>query len=358
MQLKSITKIFLVSFIGSVLAISCRPSKMITASSKTAIDKWGKAVLNIESVCDRYNINDIQAYLKGKRKLDSSYSFSDSVNEYKSLRYQVDTVTGTAIFLAEGNNRYLITAKHVVYDKNATARHIMYTQENKFARTHEYFEKLNTPITIRTPLSLFKRNQFNTLEINEVNQDSATRPFKFSNDNLDIAIISLQSTLTYPLRRLLEFDGYIPINISDIDTSESYLIGDDLIAIGYPSFSVIGNYVVKSQSINEQIVLPLVTFGKTAMNDSVLNYFIADVTINPGNSGGPILKDNKLIGIASQQMVVNLLIDNHIELVNVNSQLKSGSPLAKIIKAKYIVQILNKLKEIEMSIKFLKSPSN
>lgn len=350
-RIKTINSFF-IAILYINFTISCNTSKKVALIEKTSINKWEKAVLNIESIRDKYSLIEIEKYLNEKKVKNKNYSDSDYNKEFKLLREETETITGSAIYLEDSGYKYLITAKHVVYDKNATLRHILFTREDKNMRSHEFFEKLNTNIAVRTPLSLFKKNSINFFEIPNVNQDSATRPFKFSTDDLDIAIISLQSQKTFEIRKILEADGYIPIHISDIDIEENHQVGDELTAIGYPSLSMVTSFAV-TKDIKQQIVLPLVTFGRTAMTDSVLTYIVADITINPGNSGGPILRNNKLIGIASKQMIVNLVADGDIDSGDPFSHLKSGSPLAQIIKAKYLISALEKLKEIENSPAFL-----
>jgi hypothetical protein len=337
------------------LLLSCSSSKNISNKSISAFDKWEKAVLNIESISDKYSIYEIFTIIQERRRQNKNYSESDSLKDYNQLREQITKISGTAIYLSDGDNRYLVTAKHVVYDKNYTIRHIYFTKEDLKKRSHEYFEKLNSLISVKTPLSLYVNGRCNLLEIPEVNQDSATRPFKFSNDNIDIAIISLQSKITYSLRGLLEEDGYKPISINDIDTIDNHVISEDLLAIGYPAFSSLTQIAVQNKEDYEDIVLPLATFGKTALCNQLLYYFIADITVNPGNSGGPIIRNNKIVGIVSQQMLVDLKMNSDVDLNEVISNVKSTSPLAKIIKSKFIFENLNQLKVIESNNKFLKN---
>jgi hypothetical protein len=346
--------LLLILFVSNVFILSCTSSKNIADSKTIAFNNWQNAVINIESENDKYNINEILNYIKERKKLNKDYTKDDSLKDYNLLRYEVNKISGTAIYIEDGNNRYLITAKHVVYDKNYTSRHLFFTKENLQIRSHEYFEKLNSSISVKTPFSLFFKGKYNTFKIPDVNQDSATRPFKFSNDDLDIAIISLQSKMTYQLRELLETDGCKPISIKNIDTSDNHLVGEDIFAIGYPAFSTLGKILMQDKSINEDVVLPLTTFGKTALYSPSLYYFIADVTVNPGNSGGPIIRNNKIIGIASQQMLVDLKMNTSIDLKDIVSTLKYSSPLAKIVKSKYIIQMINELKKIESGKNFLK----
>ncbi len=345
-----VTLFFMMTFL-----VSCALSKHITTQTSFPVGLWEKSVLNIESVCDRYNIYEILNFIKEKKSHIKEYSGKDSLNDYNELRSQTIRVSGTAIYLSDGDNRYLVTAKHVVYDKNFTIRHIYFTREDRQKRSFEYFEKLNSSIAVKTPFSLYLSGRYNLLRIPEVNQDSATRPFKFSNDNIDIAIISLQSVKTFPLRKLLEEDGYSPININNIDTVDNHLIGEDLLAIGYPSFSTLTKVEAENKILDEDVVLPLTTFGKTALCNPVLYYFIADITVNPGNSGGPIIRNNKMVGIVSQQMLVDLRINSGVDLNEVINNLKSSSPLAKIIKAKFIIESINQLKIIESQPNFLKN---
>ena len=325
--------------------VSCKSGEKLKKTSFKDFN-WNKCVVDIKSESDRYNILEIQKFIDEKGKVIKTYSKEQRDKDYDSLRLITNTITGTALYLADGPNRYLVTAKHVVHDKNFTLRHRYFTREDLTTRGMEFFEKFNAEVTIETPLSLFKKGKYNDFKIPQLDQDSISRPFKFSDDKLDIAILSLQSVQTFPIRRLLEDDGYYPVDISRIDTISENDIGDEVAAIGYPSYSSILNFKINNQLSDNKVVLPLTTFGKVALTDTSLNYFVADVTINPGNSGGPIIKNGKIIGLVSQQMLVNLYTDEGNYQPQI-SKIYSRSALAYIIKSKFITQYIDKLKIIE-----------
>src|ERR1035437_3059577 len=221
------------------ICFSQKQKKQIMVSEDSIINKWQKAVIDIASESDKLNIYPLLQFISSRKQQNKSYSLIDSLKDYDSLRSLINRTSGTAIYLADGKNRYLITAKHVVFDRNFTIRHKYFTQENLSKRSDEYFEKFNANVTIETPLSLFLKGKYNSFELPEINQDSVTRPFKFSDNNLDIAILSLQSQKTYLIQKVLEEDGYSPIDIKNIDTIDNNKIGDNLIAIGYPSYSLL-----------------------------------------------------------------------------------------------------------------------
>ena len=90
-----------------LFVISCSSSKQTTNKNIPSFDKWEKAVLNIESVSDKYNIQEILNYIKDRKNQNKIYSELDSINDYNELRLQNNKVSGTAIYLSEGENRYL-----------------------------------------------------------------------------------------------------------------------------------------------------------------------------------------------------------------------------------------------------------
>jgi hypothetical protein len=227
------------------------------------------------------------------------------------------------VYVTDNGKKYLVTAKHVIFDPQESS--------NSTA------PRLYRDISIRTPYEYFLKKKVNDASILSTGYGPVS-PFILSDDVTDIGIISLQAALTNSLIKTLEEDGYSPINISDIDRSQDINTGEHIAAIGYPDISRVGVFQKKNDYQSNVVVLPVSTFGNIAMAHDQLSYFIGDITVYPGNSGGPVIKDNKLIGIVSGQVLIP--VDN-------SNRLSIRGTLAKVIKAEYVIRALRKLQEIE-----------
>jgi S1-C subfamily serine protease len=80
------------------------------------------------------------------------------------------------------------------------------------------------------------------------------------------------------------------------------------------------------------VSLPVWSFGRVAMLHQDLPFFWADMSIYPGNSGGPVIENGKLCGVVSAQAMIPL---------EGLSNLATRIPFGKIIKARFIKQLLD-----------------
>lgn len=201
-----------------------------------------------------------------------------------------------------------------------------------------------------TSLDVFLKGQLNNSVALELSFGSdRLHPYIFSDDNIDIGIISLQSRWCKEILKTLIDGGYNPIPLSLIDSIGNNKVSDDILAIGFPSLSQIGRGINNTSAHLEQsniIVAPIFTFGRIGMFYKQLPFFIADITIYPGNSGGPIIQDNNLIGIVSGQIKMRLDTDSDYYL-DASQHLTARGTLAQIIKASNILPLLRNLQQRE-----------
>jgi len=330
-----------------LIVYSCKSTNNLQGqkiAQDSIIKKWQNAVVDIECKQEKYSPLEIEKIMNQVIKEDSNIKHLRFLDIRDSLKKVITTLSGTAIYLADNGNKYLITAKHVVYDNNWTQRHINSTQD-KSPHTKSYFEKLNPYITIRTNFDIFLSGKINSFEAENNFTDSSTRPYQFSNDDIDIAIISLQSKDLKILAKNLDATGFMPINVSDIDSNNNLKLGQDIFAIGYPAASSI----IKNKGI--EIVLPMITFGKIALNHEKIPLFFGDITVYPGNSGGPVISDNKLIGIVSKQVTIPLSTE-YSEYKLAASAIESRGTLAIVKKSSEIIRLLRTLQEKERNVNF------
>lgn len=369
-------------FIIKALMIVCHFS---LAQPKPSFDKWKNCIVNLEmrgrdtTGYFRYDssfrvLKDSlrNAYKNGSINLDT---YSNRLLNYmrNSPRSKTKYSTGSAVFIKSGGKRYLITARHVVHDTSE----VLYQQYyNRIANNEIIFSEIfirpryktkeagssNKKNKIVTGIVSIKgetngTNQFKKKDSSSTYKEEITStelfgvtafgvimntpencmPYTLSDSKYDLAILSLDNKSAFfggppefsNLGDYLTDNGYVPIELSDIDESEIFE-GEEVFAIGFPGSTSTINQIVKT---NNEVVfspyansLPVFAFGKVAMTHKELEYFWIDASVYPGNSGGPVIRNGKLLGLVSAQATVNSI----------------RIPFGRIIKSKYIVELLQK----------------
>jgi len=163
---------------------------------------------------------------------------------------------------------------------------------------------------------------------------SSTVPYTFSIPELDLAVISLDQRDPGFAEDLIR-QGYIPISTDDVG-SEPNVEGQDVFTVGFPSATALLGQLPKQHAAqnwsSSYLSIPVCSFGKVSMLSDHLNFFCTDMSIYPGNSGGPVIGEDKLIGIVSAQAIIGI--------EESKENLKTRIPFGKIIKAKYINDLL------------------
>jgi S1-C subfamily serine protease len=329
---------FFLFIILSMLSTAChkKSKPVVSGDIPTDIKKWEKSVVNIECQSLRYSPEEINEIIEIERSRNKFNTEQDEIERRAELGRETNPVAGTAIYFTDKGKKYLVTAKHVIFDPQESSGNSG--------------QRLYKDISIRTPYDYYLKSKINNSSIPSTGYGFAN-PFYLSDDATDIGIISLQASLTNSLIKTLEDDGYIPIDISDIDTSHTNNAGESIAAIGYPDISKIGVFQKINDYQSNVVVLPVSTFGSIAMFHHRLSYFISDITVYPGNSGGPIIKANKLIGIVSGQVLIPAdKRDANNDYYS--TSLFSRGTLTKVIKAEYVIRGLQKLQQIELDKSF------
>lgn len=310
------------------------------------IEIWKKSVIHIECATDSVSYQEkvateelLRSQFESGVITEEEYMISLSQvhsKGSKDIRYQ-----GTAIFLEHNSRRYLLTARHVIEDTIGTKHRI--EEMKKWGRSSLEDRAFNIIFRVPRLDEVQKALDFNILA--GLNSGIISmRPFSFSKPELDLAIISLDNHYSEFADQLIE-DGYLPILLEDINSDEVIHEGEEIYSIGFPGItSVLGERnisIAENNWSSASISLPVYSFGKVAMQHEKLDYFWGDITIYPGNSGGPVISNGKLIGIVSAQPLIP-----SEQIINTNSGnvepllAVTRVPFAKIIKAKYINELL------------------
>lgn len=314
-----------------------------------SLEEWKKAVVHLECAADSISSDDrasqffsLVEQLKNGEITQEEYiaKLSKDYNKgIRDIRYQ-----GTAIFLEHESKRYLLTARHVVEDKLSEERINAKLQLDGF--THERNYEMIFNMIFRVPNFDKVKTEGDSLPHNFLMGLNAgvSKPFTFSNSDIDLAIISLDVRHNEDFANQLMEEGYVPISLDDI-CDDPVTEGDEIYSIGFPGItSLLGHIKLPDDDFmwsSEYLSLPVFSFGKIAMAHENLFYSWGDVSIYPGNSGGPVIHNGKLIGIVSSQPGIP-----SETIINKNTGIEepylaiTRVPFAKVIKSRYIYDLL------------------
>ncbi|MGZ3757446.1 MAG: S1 family peptidase [Mucilaginibacter sp.] len=248
------------------------------SAQNVSTEKWQKAVVKIESIQQRYNMDQVDVLLHKQIDTLKGLSQHDKYERQGQLLTIKDTIRGTGLLIADGDKVYLVTAKHLIKatENNGTEK-----------------ESINDLISIRVNVNGKVSNDVSLMNLstNQLN----IRPFVFSADNVDLGIISFQKPGYKPILNYLKQMGCVPIQLQSIEKSVIVSSGDQISLIGFPA--------VPGKGLNSAII----ERGKIDKESS--GSFTVTASVYPGNSGSPVIKTGKLIGILSYQTGIKNNID-------------------------------------------------
>jgi hypothetical protein len=316
----------------------------LAAAADAGLQKWKKAVVNIEGAA---NSESDDAYIKQIQQL-SQQLWADQITVQQYMQGVIQgsrdiRFHGTAIFLEHNGQRYLLTARHVVWDSVAAKRDLEELQNSVFPGELQWRqEKADNEIyrmIYRVP-SLDEIKEANSTNsrspevLMNLGAGCCDLPYIFSKRELDLAVISLGNDKRFG-DELITL-GYKPISIEDIGDEPSSE-GSDVFTVGFPDAAAVAQIPEIAVDRHEQIwrssyySLPVFAFGKIAMLRADVPFYLIDLSAWPGNSGGPIVEGQKLVGIVSEQARVEL---EQLPGVAV------GIPVTRAIKAKYFPELI------------------
>ena len=354
-----------------------------------ALQRWKKAVVHLECAADLESPFDFTRRFTDLHKQYAAKDVSpeDYLDEYQQILDESSASSrdkrfvGTALFLQEGERRYLVTAKHVLVDEDGTR----FEKEEFAERNALYKERLSRrvppiPTDILSAILaesdrnlvvdqerfndtiyriIFRVPSLDEYERGLVNYDtqflwqlqigtSDSFMSSLSEDVLDLAIISLDhwDRPGFQDRKFgdgLVASGYEPITLKDIQDEPS-AEGVKVFTVGFPDdIAVIGEANNEDGRDNweaRSISLPVFAFGRVSMLHKSLEYFWADLSVFQGNSGGPVVEGGKLVGIVSLlargTSSADVMLGDDEHRISVRTPL----PFARMIKSCHIKALL------------------
>lgn len=312
------------------------------------LEKWKQAVIHLECATDSEDFHDRNKRINEQRTLldqgqITPEQFSEEiVRNSRDVRFQ-----GTALFLSHEGRRYLLTARHVVWDELSAKRDLK-ENEQRLLSCPEHLRQsvIEIPqnrifnIIFRVPSfdEVLRKGESRELPKFLMNYGAggpSSAPYTFSKPELDLALISLDQRDSEFADELSAL-GFVPIASSDIadgpDTE-----GQEVFTVGFPSATaLIGQMSQHPASAiwsSSYYSLPVSSFGRVSMLHEALPFFWADMSIYPGNSGGPVVANDRLIGIVSGQATLPIRDD----VPNVRTRI----PFAQIIKVGFVRELLD-----------------
>ncbi|HBS6023864.1 S1 family peptidase [Klebsiella pneumoniae] len=319
-------------------------------------DKWKKAVIHLECAMDIEKIHEkILRDYELENKLNRGEISLDQYHEEISNGFELKRSYGTAIFIIHNENRYLLTARHVLFDKPASDKQF----EDDLKKHEEHSASgIYSPPPKRDVNTIFE-HIFRVPSLDEKKDLDAkrlllrslnagaycARAYTFSDSEMDLAIISLDHRSPEFADHLIEL-GYVPIPSEEIE-SGSLKEGDEVFTVGFPAATCfLGQFLTDPSlmmSSSHLFSLPVFSWGRISMLHHNLPFYWCDISAYPGNSGGPLISDGKLVGIVVAQALVS---------IDSAPSVRTRIPFAKIIKSNYIKDLI---KEQEQKDKLFKT---
>src|SRR5438477_2410878 len=275
------------------------------------IERWKKAVIHLECATDSLSPEQRARYMNQLREqFEKGEIDRDEFIERSGLGSRDIRAWGTAIFLAHSGVRYLVTARHVLWDKTAAERQAAQLDiRNPVFRRLVESRIFNLILRVRSLDEVLGKDPA-TLPLEFLMNLSAGHPdmvpYIFSNPDIDLAVINLD----HGEKRFadgLEQAGYAPVTFEDVADGPSSE-GDPIFSVGFPAATaLLGELPLFGGLRNwssSYVSLPVFSYGHVGMLHAGLPSFWADISIWPGNSGGPIIGDKKIVGIVSSQATI------------------------------------------------------
>lgn len=307
-------------------------------------ERWKKALIHLECATDPEHRHDRdkridQETARLKNGEITPVQFADRVlsGSIRDLRYH-----GTALLVVHAGRRYLLTARHVVFDERTAAHEL----KEEVRKSESYPDDVRRHI-LEIEVERAKNRIFDiifrvpSLDENLAGQGmpaflmniGATRSgYIFSEPEIDLALISIHQEKRFVDE--LDALGYVPIPSGDISDGPDFE-GQEVFAVGFPSSTALLGRVNQHPAIanlaSARYSLPVAAFGRVSMLHQALPFFWSDLSIYPGNSGGPVVCGDRLVGVVSGQ--ATLPIDEVPEV-------RTRIPFGKIIKSSHVRSLL------------------
>lgn len=316
------------------------------------LDRWKEAVVHLECATDSVHFYDRTRQWDELRERHQRGEITPGQLSEGILASSRDIrFNGTALFVRHADRRFLVTARHVLWDEFSAKRELKEEQDRAQGWPENMRQDLVARAVERSLTQIFSII-FRVPTLDEVLPPSSGRPneflmnlgagtpwtvpYTFSDPELDLAVVSLEQR-DKRFAEELERQGYRAISSQEFSENPSSE-GAEVFTVGFPrATAILGERALHpalAHWSSNAVCVPTFAFGKVSMLHPNLEFFWCDMSIYPGNSGGPVIEGDKLVGIVSAQPAIPI-----------EGKALSGAatriPFAKAIKAKHLVPVLN-----------------
>lgn len=310
------------------------------------LERWKKAVVHLECATDSMHWTEQCERRSALMELRKNDEIDDELYDEESLRLRGRDLRyhGTALFISHEERRYLLTARHVVWNEHGAKQDLAEEEKRERRDPLELARYVKETTLEKIFDTIFRVSSLDEVQAGHEQNDclmslgcgpSQCQPYTFSDPSLDLALISLDQRHSYFADELVS-RGYVPIPSTDIANGPD-AEGQEVLAIGFPSSTALVGKIdlgrAREHWSSSEFSLPISSFGRVAMVHPALPYFWADISIYPGNSGGPVIASNRLVGIVSGQATLAVDEAPHI---------RTRIPFGKIIKAGYVHELIKR----------------
>ena len=311
------------------------------------LEKWKRAVIHLECATDSEHFYDrIERINQQRALLDKGQITHEKFSEEIAGRSRDIRFHGTALLLSHAGRRYLLTARHVVWDELSAKRELEEETRRALSWPEHMRQHLLQSAVERAQNNIFSiifrvpsldevlaKRESREFLMNLGAGSSFTVPYTFSDPDLDLALISLDQRDTRFADELNSL-GFTPVASDEIGDGPD-TEGQEVFTIGFPSSTAllgqVSQHPASAHWSSSHFSLPVASFGRVSMHHNVLPFFWADMSIYPGNSGGPVVADDRLVGVVSAQ--ATLPIDGVPDA-------RTRIPFGRIIKTSFVRALL------------------
>lgn len=308
--------------------------------------RWKQAVVHLECATDSKGFAEQDQHFEEMRTQLQEGKLSKEEFDRKALTSRDVRFQGTALFIVHAGRRYLVTARHVLWDEIEAERCL----QEEVQRPPSRFENIQQ-LRMEAAAERARQEIFSIIfRVRKFGEDSPASRFHpnflmnvsaggphtytFTDDGLDLAVISLDERYSEFADELVA-QGYAPVESDDIaDGPDSE--GQEVFAVGFPgTTAVLGRFMLSAAEAHwtsTDFSLPVTSFGRVSMLHDGLPFFWVDMSIYPGNSGGPVVANDQLVGIVTAQATIS--VDGGAR------GMTTGIPFGYIIKSRHVLELL------------------
>jgi hypothetical protein len=258
------------------------------------VNKWVLATVNIETIASEEKIDSVLAGAWEKGTINHSQYLDLS----GQLHLQAPIFGGSGIYFKYADFYFILTSGHVLLDTTRRDSFKIFSKILFVPKTDSSNKYSNN--WIDNP-NIISDSDFDSLNVAHLINLPDNDYIISKKPDIGIINLSADSAGATVIKRLND-EGYVPIDLSDIDTTGKIKKRKPILEIGYQHKSDIKDSTAIDPWIYTNSIYqsdPIVCNGFIENRMKNKGYFYESVFVHQGFSGGPVIQKGKLIGIVS-----------------------------------------------------------